>query len=313
MWASRMLNSCICGSLHRSTYRPLRALKLIGRSGEVGSLQNTLTNLASSPGPGPRLTLRGVSFAVEADAYDRFMGRYSLPLAPLFADFAGVHADQRALDVGCGPGALTGELSRRLGPEAVCAVDPSDSFVAAISARQPRVQTRRASAESLPFEDERFDAALAQLVVHFMADPVTGLGEMLRVTRPGGIVAACVWDHAGGQGPLGLFWTAARELGPDVEDESRLAGAREGHLVELLQAAGAREIREDALSVQVQHPSFGDWWDPFLLGVGPAGRYVSALDSRRQAELADLCRERLPSGPFVVSARAWAARGIPPH
>jgi SAM-dependent methyltransferase len=175
------------------------------------------------------------------------------------------------------------------------------------------VQAEQASAESLPFGDERFDATLAQLVVHFMADPITGLGEMLRVTRPGGTVAVCVWDHAGGQGPLGLFWTAARELDPEVEDESRLAGAREGHLVELLQAAGAREIRETALSVQVEHPTFSDWWDPFLLGVGPAGRYVSALDSRRQAELADLCRERLPSGPFALSAQAWAARAKPPH
>ena len=238
------------------------------------------------------------------------MGRYSLPLAPVFADFAGVRPGQRVLDVGCGPGALTGELSHRLGPAAVSAVDPSPSFVDTVSARHPSVQVQPAAAERLPFADEQFDAALAQLVVHFMADPVVGIGEMLRVTKAGGIVAACVWDHAGGRGPLGLFWTAARELDPDVEDESRLAGAREGHLAGLMQAAGAREIEAAALSVKVEHPSFQEWWDPFLLGVGPAGRYVRGLDPQAQARLAERCRNRLPSGPFVVCAQTWAARGV---
>src|SRR4029077_10703371 len=110
-------------------------------------------------------------------------------------------------------------------------------FVAAARARQPGLSVQRATAERLPCEDRQFDAALAQLVVHFMADPLAGLREMARVTRADGVVAACVWDHAGGQGPLGVFWDAAHELDPDVEDESRLAGAREGHLAELLQAA----------------------------------------------------------------------------
>jgi SAM-dependent methyltransferase len=251
-----------------------------------------------------------VSFSVGAEQYDRFMGRYSGPLAPRFADFAGVAAGQRALDVGCGPGSLTGELVRRLGADSVCAVDPSESFVAAVADRYPDVRVQRASAEQLPFDAGGFDAALAQLVVHFMADPVRGLQEMLRVTKAGGVVAACVWDHAGGQGPLGVFWEAARELDAAVEDESELAGAREGHLGELLRAAGASEVRETALSVDVAHASFEDWWDPFLLGVGPAGKYVTKLDATGQARLRDLCRERLPRAPFVVSARAWAVRGI---
>jgi SAM-dependent methyltransferase len=251
-----------------------------------------------------------VSFTVGAEQYDQFMGRYSGPLAPRFADFAAIGASQRVLDVGCGPGALTGELVRRLGADAVCAVDPSATFVAAIADRYPDVRTQRAAAERLPFDAGRFDAALAQLVVHFMADPVRGLGEMVRVTKGGGVVAACVWDHAGGQGPLGVFWEAARELDADVEDESGLAGAREGHLGELLGAAGASGVRETALSVDVAHPSFEDWWDPFLLGVGPAGKYVTRLDAAHQARLRDSCRERLPRAPFVVSARAWAVRGI---
>jgi SAM-dependent methyltransferase len=251
-----------------------------------------------------------VSFTVAADAYDRFMGRYSVPLAPQLADFAGIAAGQRVLDVGCGPGALTAELVTRLGPAAVSAVDPSEPFVAAARERHPGVSVRRASAEELPFEDQAFDAALAQLVVHFMADPVVGLSEMARVTRKQRVVAACVWDHAGGQGPLSLFWEAARELDSDVEDESQLAGAREGHLAQLFQVAGLHEIEESALSVDVEHPSFEEWWEPFTLGVGPAGVYAAGLDATRQARLRELCRDMLPAAPFVVSVRAWAARGL---
>jgi len=238
------------------------------------------------------------------------MGRYSVPLAPQFADFAAVAAGQRVLDVGCGPGALTAELATRLGPAAVSAVDPSEPFVAAAQERYPAVSVRRAAAEQLPFGDQAFDAALAQLVVHFMADPVVGLREMARVTRKHGVVAACVWDHAGGQGPLSLFWEAARELDPDVEDESQLAGAREGHLAQLFQAAGLHEIEESALSVSVEHPSFEDWWEPFTLGVGPAGGYAAGLDAKRQAQLRELCREMLSAAPFALTARAWAARGL---
>jgi SAM-dependent methyltransferase len=251
-----------------------------------------------------------MSFAVAPDAYDRFMGRYSVPLAPGFADFAAVAEGQRVLDVGCGPGALTAELVRRLGPAAVAAVDPSEPFVAAARERHPGVSVQRAAAEELPFEDEAFDAALAQLVVHFMADPAAGLRELARVTREDGIVAACVWDHAGGQGPLSLFWEAAHRLDPGVADESALAGAREGHLAELFRAAGLREIEESVLSVSVEHQSFEEWWEPFELGVGPAGAFVDALDDGRQAELRELCRELLPAAPFAPPARAWAARGL---
>jgi Methyltransferase domain/Recombinase len=133
--------------------------------------------------------VRWVSFNVGAEEYDRFMGRYSVPLAPLFAEFAGVTAGQRVLDVGCGPGALTVELVRRLG---VWAVDLSERIVAAGRAQHPGLRVRRAAAEKLPFDDRLLDAGLAQLVVHFMADPVVGLCEMVRVTRARGVVAACV-------------------------------------------------------------------------------------------------------------------------
>ena len=133
---------------------------------------------------------------------------------------------------------------------------------------------------------------------------------MARVTRKDGVVAACVWDHAGGQGPLSLFWQAVRELDPDVEGESQLAGAREGHLGELFRSAGMHEIQESALSVSVEHPSFEEWWEPFKLGVGPAGGYAAGLDATREVQLRELCREMLPLPPFILTARAWVARGL---
>jgi SAM-dependent methyltransferase len=238
------------------------------------------------------------------------MGRYSRLLSPQLADLAGVSGGQRVIDVGCGPGALTAELVTRLGPGKVAAVDPSEPFVGAVRARNPGVDVRQASAEHLPFPERAFDAALAQLVVHFMSDPVAGLAEMARVTRRAGVVAACVWDHGGGQGPLSLFWDAARQLDPDVHDESQLAGAREGHLAELFAAAGLHEIEETSLSANLEHASFDEWWEPFIGGVGPAGFYVAGLDRERAAALRETCRALLPTAPFAITARAWATRGL---
>jgi SAM-dependent methyltransferase len=260
--------------------------------------------------PPAAATLVRMTFDVAADAYDRFMGRYSVLLSPQLADFAGIRNGQRALDVGCGPGALTAELVARLGAGFVAAVDPSASFVASARDRNPGVDVQRATADDLPFPDGTFDVVLAQLVVHFMTDPVAGLADMARVARRDGVVAACVWDHGGSQGPLRLFWQAARELDPNVDDESERPGTREGHLLELFEAAGLRAIEGATLVVRREHASFDDWWDPYTRGVGPAGSYMASLDAERQTELRDRCRRLVRSVPFVVTAKAWAARGL---
>ncbi len=250
-----------------------------------------------------------VTFDVAAEAYDRFMGEWSSQLSPQLVDLAGVRAGQRVLDVGCGPGALTAELVARVGAEAVLAVDPSEPFVAAARVRYPGVDVRQANAEALPYPDRSFDAALAQLVVHFMADPVAGLREMARVTRRGGALAACVWAFGSGRGPLGPFWEAARAIDATVADESRRAGTRQGHLVELFRAAGLTEIEEALLSARREYASFEDWWKPFTRSVGPAGAYVAGLSAEQRAELREQCRSMLPEGAFVLTAEAWAARG----
>jgi SAM-dependent methyltransferase len=248
-----------------------------------------------------------VSFDVSADAYMRFMGQFSEPLAAHFADVAGVRRGQRVLDVGCGPGALTAELVSRAGADAVSAVEPSASFAAAVHERLPGVDVRQSAAERLPFPDGAFDAAMAQLVVHFMTDPVLGLREMSRVVKPGGVVAACVWDHAGGRGPLTAYWRAVRELDPAADDESDLAGVREGHLAELFAQAGLGAAQVTTLTVRVRQAGFESWWEPMTLGVGPAGAYLASLPADRRAALRERCRRLLPDGPFEVGAVAWAA------
>ena len=254
-----------------------------------------------------------MTFDVTADAYGRFMGRFSEPLAEQFVAFVGVAAGQRVLDVGCGPGALTARLVDRLGVDAVAGVDPSASFVAAARARFPGLDVREARAEALPFADGSFDAVLAQLVVHFMNDPVTGLREMGRVCRPGGTVAACVWDYGGGAGPLSPFWRAVHDLDPAAEGESQLPGTREGHLDELAGKAGLVDVRSSALTVTLGFDSFADWWEPFTFGVGPAGGYVGRLSDADRDALAARCAEVLGPTPFEVRASAWAvtARATP--
>jgi len=252
-----------------------------------------------------------MSFDVPAEAYTAFMGRFSEPLAPILADLAGVTPGSTAvaLDVGCGAGAMTQVLVARLGAGRVAAVDPSAPFVDATRQRVPGVDVRLGRAEDLPFGDAAFDLVLAQLVVHFLADPVRGIAEMARVTRPGGVVAAAVWDHGGAHSPLAAFWTAALELRPDAPDESGLPGVREGQLRDLFTRAGLVGCASSALTVEVRHASFEAWWEPFTLGVGPAGAYLASLDAYGRERLHDLCRARLPAGAFTTRAVAWAETG----
>ena len=253
-----------------------------------------------------------MSFEVDAQTYGRFMGRFSVPLAAVLADVVGVSEGRCALDVGCGTGALTDVLVSRLGVEHVSAADPSESFVTAVRRKYPSMDVRLSTAEDLDFPDGGFDLVLACLVVHFMTDPVRGLSRMARTSTPGGVVGACVWDHAGGRGPLGLFWQVVRENDPQAVDESHLPGVVEGDLPALLVAAGLRDVESTALQVSVAHQDFDDWWQPFTQGVGPAGSYVSSLGPQPRGQLEQALRHRLPDGPFATTALAWTAWGRRP-
>jgi SAM-dependent methyltransferase len=255
--------------------------------------------------------LADVGFFSSADAYDRFMGRYSAILSPRFADLAGVTAGMEVLDVGCGPGVLTGELVERVGAGNVAAIDPSPEFVDAVRERHPDVEARIGVAEELPYPDDVFDAALSQLVVHFMSDPVAGLRNMARVTRPGGVVAACVWDLAGGRAPISPFWRAVREVSPGVEGESDRRGGSEADLAALFEEAGLANAVTTELVSHAEHTSFDEWWRPFMLGVGPASVYLAKQDHATQEAIHDRCRALLGDAP-TVDWRAWAARAVVP-
>jgi hypothetical protein len=140
-----------------------------------------------------------------------------------------------------------------------------------------------------------------------MTDPVVAVRQMARVTRRNGVIAACVWD--GATGALAPFWDAVHVIDPDAEDEALLSGAHRGHLTEIFEAAGLRDVEEDAIAVDVVHPTFEEWWEPYTYGVGPAGDYVQRLDDAARTRLESVARERLGSGPFTATATAWAARG----
>ncbi|MBZ5738948.1 class I SAM-dependent methyltransferase [Nocardioides mangrovi] len=251
-----------------------------------------------------------MAFDVAADAYDRFMGRYSTLLAPELLAAVGPEPGDRALDVGCGPGVLTRHLVELLGADHVAAADPSPPFVAAARERLPGVDVRQAPAEQLPFDDDSFDVVLAQLVVPFMSDAVAGLREMARVARPGAPVAATAWDHAsGGSGPLSPFWRVVTEFDPGAYDESGLAGQRSGDLVAIFREAGLADVRQLALTVHLPHATFEEWWEPYTWGVGPAGDYVASLDDAGRERLAATARRLLGDGPITISGTAWCAVG----
>jgi SAM-dependent methyltransferase len=254
-------------------------------------------------------------FRASADAYDRFVGRYSPQLAAALVEFAGIESGMRALDVGCGPGALIAELANRLGKERVSAADPSEPFVEACRARLPGVEVVLAAAEDLPFAAGAFDAVLSQLVVNFIPDAEVGVREMARATRPAGIVASCVWDYAGEMTLLRAFWDAAREVDPEhgaaADEGVVMRWCGEGDLAELWSAAGLHDVRFGALVVSAAYADFEDLWSPLPTGIGPAGAFCASLDEEKRAALHDAYRQRLGvgDGPFELSARAWAAAG----
>jgi SAM-dependent methyltransferase len=252
------------------------------------------------------------TFDAPAAAYDRLMGRYSAPLAAALVDFAGVGDRTRALDVGCGPGALAAQLARRLGADLVAAVDPSQPFVDACRARLPGVDVRRAPAEALPFGDRAFDAVLSQLVVNFMRDPAAGVREMARVARPAAVVASCVWDYAGEMTLLRAFWDAAREVDPQrgaaADEGAVMPWCGEGDLAELWRGAGLADVRVGALQVSAAYESFEDLWSAFATGVAPSGAFCRSLDEAARAALRAALQRRLGVGdaPLELTARAWA-------
>lgn len=247
------------------------------------------------------------------DAYDRHVGRYSPKLARRLIELAGVKRTDRALDVGCGPGALTSELVGLLGIDHVAAVDPSPSFLEACRRRHPGISAEVASAEALPFGDGEFDVCLAQLVVNFMSDPHAGVGEMRRVTRAGGTVGAAVWDYGSGMTLLRSFWDSAAAIHPSggQRDERNMRLATPAELRDLWAEVGLGQVEVSEAVVSASYGGFEDLWYPLEVGVGPAGAYAKSLTPEVREDLKQDLRARLAVGesPFELTARAWVVIG----
>lgn len=251
------------------------------------------------------------------EGYERFMGRWSRLLAAEYIAFAGLRDGERVLDVGTGTGSVARALAEAMPACEVVAVDPSEAFIAHAKGNTPtnRLRFEVGDAQALRYEDGVFDQTLSLLVLNFVPDPARAIGEMRRVTRPGGTVSAGVWDYDAGMQMLRFFWDEAVALDPAAEprDERHMKLCREGQLGALWRKAGLADVREQALTIEQRFASFDDYWAPFLKGVGPAGAYVVSLPEERRHELAARLYKRLlggrSDGVFTLEARAWCVRG----
>ncbi len=259
----------------------------------------------------------------QSHAYEPFMGRWSRRLAPLLVEFAGVEAGESILDVGSGTGALAAAILEARPNAHVTGVDLAADYVAA--ARR-RIVGRGArfvvgDAHALDFADGTFDRTLSLLALNFVPDPATAFAEQIRVTRPGGLIAAAVWDYGDGMQMLRAFWNEARAVDPaaDALDERHARLCRHGELSALWLSQGMLAVGERPLTFQQPFASFDDYWQPFLGGQGPAGAYVASLADHQREALRERLRTLLAGtgagdggSPFVLTARAWAVKGSTP-
>ena len=250
------------------------------------------------------------------DAYEPYVGRWSRLVAREFVAWLGVAGGAAWLDVGCGPGALSQTVLETADPAAVVAVDPSLGFLANARARLGGpVRLAAADARRLPVADARVDVAVSGLVLNFVPDPAAAVAEMARVTRPGGRVAAYVWDYAGRMELIRRFWDAAVALDPaagELDEGRRFGLCRPEPLARLFRDAGLGAVAGRAIEVPPRFRDFDDYWTPFLGGQGPAPGYALALDEGRRAALREALRARLPvaaDGSIPLVARAWAVAG----
>ena len=258
-------------------------------------------------------------FSMSAE-YERFMGRWSRLLAPAYIAFAGVKNGDRVLDVGTGTGSLASALETTMTSSEIVGIDPSDGFInyAKKNAKSGRAHFEVGDAQALRFQDASFDQTMALLVMNFIPDHNKAIGEMRRVTRPQGVVSACVWDYNEGMQMLRFFWDEAVAFDPAIEpkDERHMKLSREGQLGELWKRAGLVNIQEKPLSIDQAYQSFDDYWGSFLRGAGPGGAYVVSLSNESRQQLETRMRKRLlgnrEDGPFVLKARAWCVRAEVP-
>lgn len=256
----------------------------------------------------------------EADAYERFMGRWSRSLAPLLVRFADVRDAHAVLDVGSATGAVAAAVAASAPSATLVGIDPAAAYVAFAQSNRPtdRLTFEVGDARKMRFEAGAFDRTLSLLVINFIPDPEKALLEMKRVTRHAGIVAAAVWDYGEGMEMLRTFWDAAIALRPvdGAKDERHMPLCGRGELAALWRRGGFESVVEERLTIEARFSSFDDYWIPFTLKQGPAGAYAVGLAPAEREALRLRLRQRLvgdgPDHPFVLHARAWAVRGVVP-
>lgn len=256
----------------------------------------------------------------QADAYERFVGRWSRLLTPSFVRWLAIPMQASWLDIGSGTGSLTEAILANAFPKSIIGIDPSSAFVAKASeaVRDPRASFRVGNAMGLEFGSASFDAAAAALVLNFVPDPNVATAEMKRVVKKGGRVGACVWDYTGGMRMLRVFWETAAEIDPvaaELDEGNRFSVSRPDTLRACYLAAGLQQVDVFPIEIELVFKDFEDYWLPFLGGQGPAGAYAVSLTPEKRDELAARIREKLPpaaDGTIHMTARAWAARGTVP-
>ena len=252
-------------------------------------------------------------------AYDSYMGRWSKRLASGFVDFAGLIEGGAVLDVGCGTGSLTFEVASRRIAASIDALDSQPEFAETVNARKgaAAIKVRQGDAMALPYEAARFDMALSLLVLHFVSDPVTAISEMVRVVKPGGVVAAGVWDTFGGMPSRRMFWDTVAAIHPLAE--RRRSGVlmppmtRPNELQTAFRHAGLSNVAAALLTIRMDFDSFKDFWIPTVFGQGTHSEFLAALPEPTQRQIESSVRAAylagLPDGPRSFASSAWAVRG----
>lgn len=249
------------------------------------------------------------------DPYERYVGRWSRRVAPLFLDWLDIPAGRRWLDVGCGTGALCAAILDDCAPAALVGVEPSEGFLEVARRRLgSRATLLPGNAAALALAPSSVDVAVSGLVLNFIPDLPAALAEMTRVTTPDGTIAAYVWDYAGKMDLMRVFWDTAVELDPAIasmDEGTRFPICRPDALVAAFATAGLAAVDTVAIDIPTAFADFDDYWRPFLGGQGPAPAYAVALDDDARDRLHERLRGRLaqwPGGLQAMSARAWAVR-----
>ena len=254
---------------------------------------------------------------ISSDRYDHFMGRWSSTMAVKFLRWLKVPSEKKWLDVGCGTGALCDAIEKNTKPRSISCIDPSKEFIEKAELRiSMNLDLKVGEAENLPFDDQTFDLVVSGLALNFFPDIETALGEMKRVTRQNGIIAAYVWDYAGKMEFLRYFWDAAIQIDPSsrgLDEGIRFPVCNPENLSREFLKAGITNVETSFLDIETVFENFDDYWDPFLGGQGPAPGYLVSLSKELQNELKDKITKRMKfesDGSIKLTARAFAVRGI---